>query len=353
MLKSNIDDKILHLKELGFIEDILLNEVLSPLTFYDELTKYLNDNKIGSGEYLSTKELEHVDTFIKNYFVTRIAESKIWLVRAYALGRLLSKTDLSGTAFKIPSIHSLPETVAEAAKEYSLSIEETLALKAAIEEGASLISNTSIDTIQLVRDTLTENIKRGGSAKDLIKALREKIKDDTGELNRDWQRVAITEANSAFNNGYLSMMREGDYVVGFSLPDACESCLELISGQVFKVRSEPAPDYANMNPLEYEKWADVWENYVWAGKNNFGRSSSKRARIDKKKGNSKNNLREKHHHEHSMPALPNHPSCRCRWIRINPKYQWVDKDNQIKLRAEDEDKWQNWYDDEIIQRFGK
>jgi hypothetical protein len=359
MLKSPLDDKILHLKEMGFIEEILFKEVLAPDDFYKELIQHLKNNKIGEGEFLSTKELEKVDDFIKVYFASKIEEAKVWLLRAYIVGRLLAKTDLAGTAFDLTAINSLPGNIKDAAKQYALSIEETMALKAAVEEGAALLSNASIDTIQTVRDTLTENIKRGADSKTLYERLREVIltknvegKEDPGELNRDWQRVAITESNSVFNNGYLSLMREGDYVVGFSMPDACENCVDLISGKVYKVRKEAAPDYSGMSGDEYEKWATVWENYVWVGKNNYGRSSSKQKRIDKNVGNKKENLREKHHHEHNMPACPNHPNCRCRWVRINVMYQWVDKNGQIKLRVEDEDAWEKWHDEEILQRFG-
>ena len=43
-------------------------------------------------------------------------------------------------------------------------------------------------------------------------------------------------------------------------------------------------------------------------------------------------------------------NCRCRWIHINPEYQYVNKDGQIKLRVENEDEWQEWYEDNIIKR---
>jgi intein/homing endonuclease len=42
-------------------------------------------------------------------------------------------------------------------------------------------------------------------------------------------------------------------------------------------------------------------------------------------------------------------NCRCRWMTINPEYQYVDKDGQIHLRVEDEDSWQTWYKGNIEQ----
>ena len=44
MLISPLDGKILHLKELGMIEQILFEEVISPDEFYKELTSFLKKN---------------------------------------------------------------------------------------------------------------------------------------------------------------------------------------------------------------------------------------------------------------------------------------------------------------------
>jgi hypothetical protein len=39
-------------------------------------------------------------------------------------------------------------------------------------------------------------------------------------------------------------------------------------------------------------------------------------------------------------------NCRCRWVHINPQYQYV-KDGIIHLRVENGDEWQEWYDENI------
>lgn len=348
MLVSPLDGKILHLKELGFIEQILFEEVISPEEFYKGLTSFLKQNyNLDNMSVFTTHELEQVDQFIKNYFTTKINEAKVWLLRAYVLGRYLAHTDLTGNIFKLGNLNSLPKYVTDAAKQYGLSIEEAMALQQAVEESAMLMTNTTQSTIQTVREALVENIKRNGDGKQIVSKLRELVKDDVGEINRNWKRVCVTEANSIFANGYLAMMKEGDYVVGMSMPDACGHCLEVINGQVYKVRKDTPPDYSNMKGDEYEKWAHVWETEVWEGKNNFGRSTSIRKRIDKNLGNKESNLTEKEHHEYSMPAIPDHPNCRCRWVRFNPKAQWIDEKNQIRMRVEDEDEWENWYERNI------
>jgi hypothetical protein len=345
-----IDGKILHLKELGFIERMMFENALNPVDFYKQFAKFLSENhELQRKQFFEVSELEKVDLFIKSYFLPVIEEAQTWLLRAYVIGRFLAKSDIEAQVFKIEAIAKMPRTVLDAAKKYGLSIEEAKALQSAINEGASLMSNTSISAMQTVRNAIYESTKIHGNRGNLLEDLRKLIVDDIGELNRDWKRVAITETNAAFNNGYLAMMKPGEYVVGISMPDACEGCLDLINGKVYKVRGTAAEDYSTLDPrsAKYQELAEIWENEVWVGKNNYGRSNSQQKRLDPSKGNSKDNLRGKLHHEHSMPALPQHPNCRCRWIRINPKFQYVNKDGQIKLRVEDEDEWQEWYEENI------
>ena len=356
-IMNGINGKILHLKELGFIEDVLFNTVLDPEKFYKELIKYLKANPdIAQTKNITVDQFKKIDKFVDGYLTPRIEQSRIWLLRAYFVGRLLSDSDLRGHLLNIKNVSQMPATIQEYVKKYNLSIEEAQAIKEAIEEGAALLSNTTPATQQTIRNVLVENTKQKGGDKSLENKLREAIlrnaKGDPGELNRDWMRVAITEANSIFNNGYLDTLNEGDYVVGISMPDCCDVCHKLIKGQVYRVLKDPLPDYGELDPSTKEYWelAEKYELYVWSGKNNYGRSSSKRKRINKNIGNREENLREKEHHEHVVPALPMHPECRCRWIVINPEYQWVDKEGRIRLRVEDEKQHREWYD-KILERF--
>jgi 5-methylcytosine-specific restriction endonuclease McrA len=53
----------------------------------------------------------------------------------------------------------------------------------------------------------------------------------------------------------------------------------------------------------------MWENLVWPGKDNIGRSGSTFKRIDKNLGNTESNLTKRAHHEKYMPSLPMHNKC--------------------------------------------
>jgi hypothetical protein len=351
MMIRGIDGKILHLKELGFIEKTLYDEVLSPEKLYREIKKYLTGNyDLAKKQYWTIEELEEFDKHLGLFFEGRLAEAKGWLVRAYVTGRFLSLTDLSGADFKIGPVEELPKYIADAAKQYNLSLQEAKALQMAVENGASLMKNATADEIQQVKEALVETTKMRGNAKTVIEELRKLLSDEPGALNRDLKRLAVSETNAAFNDGYLGMLPEGAFVVGFSMPDACEVCLELISGKVYRVRKTAAPDYSGMTGEEKEKWMKVWELYVWPGKNNIGRSPHKHKRIDPSRGNTKENLREKEHHEFTMPALPLHPECRCRWVVININFQYVEG-GRIRLRVENEDAWKIWHD-EITELYG-
>ena len=340
-----IDGKILHLKELGFIEKQLAGELLSPEDFYNSLVMFLNENwDLANKMIFKTEDLRKVDEFLETYFSIGIDAGKVWLLRAYTIGRMLSLSDISATVFNIADVSRMPRYLIEAAQEYGLTLQEVKALEFAIEESAALMSNTTQSTIQTVRNIVVESVKKRGNAESLGGDIRSLV-NEAGELNRNWRRVAITETNSVFNNGYLSALSQGDWVVGVSMPDCCEHCDDEINGKVFKVRNEAPIDYMSLSPEsdEYKEIAKIWETEIWAGKNNYGRTFSKQKRIDSEIGNKPANLRAKEHHEHGMPATPAHPNCRCRWSYINPEAMYVDEDKQLRLRLENEAEWADWY----------
>lgn len=312
MIKT-IDGKIHHLKQLDFIERTLAGEVLSPEEFYKEFAKFLEKNfDLVKKTYWEKKDLEKLDEFTKGFFDGRIETAKQYLVRAYVVGRFLSTSDVAGQIFQIEELSKLPRFVQDAAKKYGLSLQEAKALQQAIEEGAANMSNTTASTIQTVRNAIVESTKVHGDAGTVLKNLERlfiRKGGEVGELNRDWMNVAITETNRAFNEGYIANLREGDMVVGFSLPDACDSCMTDINGQVYRVRKDSVGDYSEMKGEEKKQAQWSWENEIWVGKSNYGRSPSKRKRINPLIGNKKDNLREKHHHEFSMPVIPYHPRC--------------------------------------------
>lgn len=133
-----IDGKIHHLKELEFIERTLFEEVLSPDDFYKALREWFESQKdLTVKETFTAKDLDRIDGFVKNYFDGKIEEAKIWLLRAYMIGRFLAHSDIAGIPFAIGNVEQLPKYVKDFAKEFGLTVEEAQALNIAIEEGAA------------------------------------------------------------------------------------------------------------------------------------------------------------------------------------------------------------------------
>jgi hypothetical protein len=118
-----------------------------------------------------------------------------------------------------------------------------------------------------------------------------RLLDRFATLNRDWRRLAITEASMHRAHGFLSGLPEGETVEWFAAPDACPHCLKL-HGRHFTVRHSPGDGEAE----------------VWPGKSNAGRSFSPKD-VDG---------RTRSPDELAWPTIPLHPHCRCRWLRIAP-----------------------------------
>lgn len=127
--------------------------------------------------------------------------------------------------------------------------------------------------------------------------LEQGLRDAFGEMNRDWRRVAITEAGEAANLTYLSEFPDGTRVQRLEAYEgACAFCRK-INGQVFTWSESERPE------------GDGW-THVWPGKTNVGRSASPRKRT-------LDGLVERTPDELWWPAAGvQHPHCRGRWLAL-------------------------------------
>lgn len=129
-------------------------------------------------------------------------------------------------------------------------------------------------------------------------SLQTKLQDAFGDLNRDWRRIAVTEAGEALNQGFIAGMKPGARVKRIEqYANACAFCRK-IDGVVATV---VAPDAPNKDP----------DTMVWPGKNNIGRSASPRKRVG-------DVLVERAPDEMwTLPAGLAHPHCRGRWVMVS------------------------------------
>lgn len=130
-----------------------------------------------------------------------------------------------------------------------------------------------------------------GDAAGTAESLETKLLDTFGELNRDWRRIALTEATENANNGFLATLAAGTKVKRLEVyATACPYCKK-IHGTVLEVAAPGKARY-----LDGEK-------FVWVGKNNIGRAASPRKRVG-------GALVERTTAERWwIPAGPVHPNC--------------------------------------------
>lgn len=125
--------------------------------------------------------------------------------------------------------------------------------------------------------------------------LQTKLQDQFGDLNRDWRRIAVTEAGECQTQGFIASLKPGTKVKRIEqYATACAFCKK-IHGVVATVVAADHPDKDS-------------DTMVWPGKNNIGRSAAPRKRVgDQLIPRTKEEM-------WHLPAGLAHPHCRGRWV---------------------------------------
>lgn len=136
-----------------------------------------------------------------------------------------------------------------------------------------------------------------GIRADVSEALQTKLLDAFGTMNRDWRRIAVTEATENANQGFIATQAFGAKVRRVEkYRGACAFC-RAIDGKIMEV----------VDPASAEKDGAT---QVWVGKTNIGRSASPR----KREGGE---LIEREPHEMWWCAAgAQHPHCRGSWVNV-------------------------------------
>lgn len=129
-------------------------------------------------------------------------------------------------------------------------------------------------------------------------SLETKLLDQFASLNRDWRRIAVTEAGEAQTQGYVASVPRGTKLKRIEqYRNACPFCRK-IDGAVVTVVD---PGKADKN----------WDTEIWPGKTNIGRSASPRKRVGAV-------FKEREPEEMwTIPSGLVHPHCRGRWVPVN------------------------------------
>ena len=145
-------------------------------------------------------------------------------------------------------------------------------------------------------------------------SLQTQLLDSFGLSNRDWRRIAVTEAGENLNQGMISSLPAGSRVRRVEkYRGACAFCRS-IDGRVMSIVDPSSPKLDG-------------ETQIWAGKTNIGRSASPMKRVA-------GGLVERAPRERWwIAAGVMHPNCRGGWVpiseptrRADPKFSaWMDE----------------------------
>lgn len=129
-------------------------------------------------------------------------------------------------------------------------------------------------------------------------SLQTKLFDQFSELNRDWRRIALTEAGEMANQGFVASMPVGQKLKRLEqYVGACPFCRK-IDGRVVTI-------------VEPDKKNKDWSSQIWVGKDNVGRSASPYKRVGGQL------IKRTPDEMWALPAGLAHPHCRGIWIPVS------------------------------------
>lgn len=260
-----------------------------------------------------------VDYTVQRYLpLSDLRSEAEWLAtRSNLMGRVAAAVDKMPSEAQAEALAAkLPNTVGEAVKTFDLSARE----KAILEYGRA----RCCENVAAVSDAMRARMRRFimdyteaemlGDKVRTAESLQTQLLDTFGTMNRDWRRIAITEATENLNQGFVASMPVGARLKRIEkYRGACDHC-RAIDGKIVTVAdpADPKKDGATQ---------------VWPGKTNIGRSASPRKRVGTV-------LVERTKKERFWIATgAQHPNCRGSWLRlgdptrkVDPKFSdWMDE----------------------------
>ena len=239
-----------------------------------------------------------------------------WLsTRASLMGRV--QANMEGVTAKQADVilAALPSTVDAAVEQFGATIAQRAVMEFAAARCAENVRNLANDARHKMRNLIAEHVtERQLGIQGPGSSLETKLLDKFGTLNRDWRRIAVTEAGEAQTQGYIASQAPGSKVKRVEqYRNACAFCRR-IDGKIVTI-VDPAKD-----PKD-------WDNEIWVGKSNVGRSASPRKRVG-------DTFVEREPDEMwVIPAGLVHPHCRGRWVPTIQDRPGDDKDFGDWLRA--------------------
>lgn len=242
-----------------------------------------------------------VDFVVQRYLpADELRTEAQWLsTRANLMGRVQANLAAEPSAKQADAIlAALPLKAAEAAAMFTFTPVQQHVLDYGIARATENVRALTEETRHKMRNLVMQHVEsRLVDPAGAGEALQSKLLDEFGTLNRDWRRIAVTEAGECQLQGYIASLKLGAKVKRVEqYKNACAFCRKL-DGMVLEVVSPDAP------------YKDG-KKQVWVGKTNIGRSAAPRKRVG-------DILMAREEHEMWWPpAGTAHPHCRGRWVPI-------------------------------------
>lgn len=287
------------------MDDIAGRGMLKSLASIMNMNKSVKPLKVynSKGEALTKSELKRLEEILSNALHVPIDKVREIILKSALVGKMAG-AEMMGEAITF-SIKNLPRTLQDAIKTAGLTVKEVRAIKFAWNYAAINIANVQNRAKGLIKQQIINGLMNRTPPRALANQMFNKLgAGDDSLLNRDWERVAITETNRSANDGFIAGKANGEYVIGNSHPDACPYCMKLIHHKIYRVTTHPPKDYSDLGPKSkgYQSLAKRWENEIWVGKSNINRSLATRKRVGGK-------LIPRGHHEMAAATIPLHPTC--------------------------------------------
>jgi len=223
-----------------------------------------------------------------------------WLsVKSTLMGRVQASMEDVTERQADKLLAAMPNTVHEVEQQFTLNPRQRAVLDYGRTRCADYVTAIPDSTRRRLRRLIVDHQEavalgdRGATAH----SLETKLHDEFSVLNRDWRRIAVTEAGEMANQGMIASLPEGSRVKRLEhYEGACAFCRK-IDGMEFDVVTPDAPD------------KDGWKQ-VWVGKTNVGRSAAPRMRVG-------GTLVPRPADELWQPAAgTQHPHCRGAWLQV-------------------------------------
>lgn len=252
-----------------------------------------------TGQPMTKKDWRTLDRAIDDYLALKTDDvAEKLAMRSAAMGAVVGRLEKTGkdpVAMTMQDVSPyLPKkfTFAEVRKHLGWKPEIDKTIRFRTDNIGNYITGLNDDVRNDVRRILTDGLSQQKSVVDIERDLF----DAHSNWNRDWRRIASTEAQNSYAEGHLvteiSMSEKDEpiYMIGASAVNACPTCQRDINGKVVRLLPEP--------PKSGEEYIDdpYTNTAIWLGKNSLGHGNKER-----------------------WTAVTRHPHCACRWVRYYPE----------------------------------